>query len=99
MDDHPRDEPRPPARARPFALHGEAVRAHGTRRMAPAPTARAALEAELACARRGPVGHPVGAARAADELVGHVSRPGATARPSAPCCRWSPARASRPAPG
>ena len=99
VDNDPRDEPRAPARTRPLALHGEAVRAHRARRMAPAPAARAALEAKLARAGRRPVGHPVGASRPANELVGHVSRPGAAARPSAPCCRWSRARAARPAPG
>src|SRR2546426_493503 len=84
----PRRGPRPPARPRPLALEREAVRAHRAGRMAPAAAARAAREAELARGGRRPVGPPVGTAGAANELVGHVSRPGAEARPSAPCCRW-----------
>src|SRR5437870_961761 len=67
MDDHPRQKPPAPARARPLAREGPAVRAHRAGRMPPAAAVGAALEAELACPRGGPVRDPVLAARAPDE--------------------------------
>src|SRR5581483_2876950 len=71
--DDPRQEPRAPAGLRPLALHRVALRAHRARGVSPATAIAAPLEAQLARPRRGPVGHPIRAARPADEIVGHQS--------------------------
>ena len=96
------------SRARPLAgAHSLGERADSAGTSAPAgsrhvPQSRAALEAQLAPPPGLPVRDPVRrrpVRRTKRRRRPSLSRPAAAARRSAPCCRSSPARAARPAPG